>query len=64
MTLVAELETADATFRRFWTDHAVGTRRHTTKSFNHADLGAATFEFETLHLHEDGLRISCYTAAG
>lgn len=62
LNLVTELETADAIFRRLWTSHEVGPRRHTRKAFNHPDLGAVTFDFETLHLPDDGLRISVYTS--
>lgn len=63
LDLATELHAADATFRRLWNGHAVGPRRHTTKSFNHTDLGVSTFNFETLHLPDDELRISVYTAA-
>ncbi|WP_354579437.1 helix-turn-helix transcriptional regulator [Rhodococcus sp. PvR044] len=61
--LVTDLESADPTFHRLWRDHAVGPRRHTTKSFDHPDLGSVTFDFETLHLPDDGLRLSIYTGA-
>lgn len=62
LELVAELEAADATFRHLWTDHAVGPRRHITKAFHHPDLGAVTYDFETLHLPDGELRISVYTS--
>ncbi|MDG3009327.1 hypothetical protein G4X40_04100 [Rhodococcus sp. D2-41] len=57
---VAELEAADATFRRLWAAQKVGSRRHTTKSFDHPAHGAVSYDFETLYLPEDGLRISVY----
>lgn len=60
--LVEEMNLADATFRRLWTTQAVGPRRHTTKSFEHPVRGAVSYDFETLHLPDDGLRISVYTA--
>ncbi|MFD4294688.1 helix-turn-helix domain-containing protein [Rhodococcus sp. NPDC058532] len=62
LAVVAELEAADPLFRRLWADHAVGPRRHARKAFNHPDLGAVAYDFETLHLPDDGLRISVYTA--
>lgn len=63
LDLVTELDSADATFRRLWNGHAVGPRRYTTKSFSHPGLGVVTLNFETLHLPDDELRISVYTAA-
>src|SRR5262249_2139665 len=50
LDLVAEVSGASDAFERLWTEHAVGPRRHTTKSFRHPSLGAVTFDFESLHL--------------
>lgn len=62
LDLVAEIQSADATFRHLWAGHAVGPRRHTRKAFNHPDLGVVAYDFETLHLPDDELRISVYTS--
>lgn len=63
LALVTEIQSADATFRHLWASHAVGPRRHTKKRFDHPDLGAVTYDFETLHLPDDEIRISVYTTA-
>ncbi|MFC9786947.1 helix-turn-helix transcriptional regulator [Rhodococcus sp. NPDC127528] len=62
LDLVAELESADPAFRHLWTSHAVGPRRHTTKEFDHPDLGTVAYDFESLYLPDDELRISVYTS--
>ena len=49
-------------FRSLWEQHAVGRRRHTIKRFRHPDLGAVEFDFETMHLPDDQLRMSIYTS--
>ncbi|NLE82499.1 MAG: helix-turn-helix domain-containing protein [Rhodococcus sp.] len=64
LELVAELSATDAAFRHLWADHTVGPRRHTTKAFDHPDLGAVAYDFETLHLPDGELRISVYTSTG
>ncbi len=62
LDLVTELESADPTFRDLWTSHAVGPRRHTRKEFDHPDLGTVAYDFESLHLPDDEMRISVYTS--
>lgn len=62
LNLVVELQAADPSFHRLWTEHAVGPRRHTRKEFHHPVLGNVAFDFETLHLPGDGLRLSVYTS--
>ncbi|QKT12015.1 helix-turn-helix transcriptional regulator [Rhodococcus sp. W8901] len=61
LDLVSDLESADPTFHHLWASHAVGPRRHTRKDLDHPDLGTISYDFETLYLPHDELRVSVYT---
>ncbi|MFF3562546.1 helix-turn-helix domain-containing protein [Streptomyces sp. NPDC002574] len=53
LALVEELSTADADFRRWWSDHRVRTRAVGTKSFRHPVAGAMTLDFQSLVLGDE-----------